>query len=1165
MKTILMKRFTIYTFLFMLLGALPALQAQVTVSVTINDGEANTTCSDLLSAPDPIWRVDIEQEGWQTYPATAICYQNPPFEQYTATYNCVADIPAEVEVCFEVSENDGTLFEIGVGCALNPECVESICENFIIPAAGTTADYNLALPVGLSSGGFVDFTVAVSETFDSVNDLPCDAIDFGAIPLNDSVGTITQSIYGNTCATNINEPNPLDIGQFSNNYGVWFTFTTDDASQAIIIEGVSDPENTGDSIDLQIALYQSDDGTCNGNFIYLQQAGPPNSLDGTIRFYCPEPNTQYYVLVDGDFLTPTTPQGLFGLRISSESGVEGGDERCDAEDLGAVPEGGSVSTAAVQSNFCATAFNDPFSPNFPLQNSVWYRFEAPPSGHVTINGEVLGSLNFRMQIGVYRSFNGSCTGFFSHFASQYTEEDLGEVFEVSCLFPGEPYWLVVDGAGEQNRGLFTLEISDAGDITPVTQIDTTICAGESYQAGNSTYTVSGLYQDTIQLFAGCDSIVISDVNVLPPVEVTIDTLSPAIGEGAPNGIAAVYATGGAGNYTYLWCTGETGTEAENLPGGSDCCVTVTDDFGCEAIECFTVDFVNPVAPVFTTDTVPCFGEAGGAINLSVEEGRAPYQYSWQNADNSLNGAGTIAMAGDVAVIDGLPAGTYTVTVADAYTEAAFTVEIFQPEPLEVTLVALQDASCFGFCDGALEVAAAGGVGGYTYEWTGGLAPQAVVDNICAGDYTVTVRDANDCSATLPVAVKEPVEFIVTPAVEQPVSCLGGADGRVSVTTNGAPVAYLWDTGDTTPEVDSLPAGFYEVTVTNDDGCEGTATVQVTQPTEAVTAAIAEVSAISCADAADGQLEALPMGPGANFTYQWSNGSQEALAGALGPGNYTVTVTNENGCSAEAAYDLTAPPVLNAGWRAEDLTCLNEVNGGSIALDTVFGGTSPYEFSLDGVLYSGQSTFGGLFAGSYRVWVRDARGCELDTELSVAGPPALSVSLDGDTTIHLGDTFELIAQANSDNVTYQWTSSLGDSLAPDGRLLMHQPLATAVYRVSILDTVTFCTATDFISVNVVTDRRVFIPNAFSPNGDGFNDTFTIFGGEDVVQVVQFRIFSRNGALVFEEGGFIPNDTQVAWDGKLRGQDLNSGVYVYYAELEFLDGKTEVFSGEVVLLR
>jgi hypothetical protein len=138
-----------------------------------------------------------------------------------------------------------------------------------------------------------------------------------------------------------------------------------------------------------------------------------------------------------------------------------------------------------------------------------------------------------MQLALYESNDGTCNGFLNEVDSQYDSQAPDESMEVSCLYGGETYFLLVDG-GIDFDGLFSLRLTDAGDITPITMIDTILCAGTVLAVGSNVYESSGSFVDTIPLFGGCDSIVFSNLVVLPPLTLEVEQTMVAIGEGAAN-------------------------------------------------------------------------------------------------------------------------------------------------------------------------------------------------------------------------------------------------------------------------------------------------------------------------------------------------------------------------------------------------------------------------------------------------------------------------------------------------------------------------------------------------------------------------------------------------------------------------------------------------------
>lgn len=1144
-----------------------SLFSQVTIELNVISGSSTTTCDDGVfgGAPDPLWQVNVEGEGALTYPANGPCFTAFPNVQYSNSVDCYLDVPATIEVCFTAFENDGLVIPIIGTCDIAAECSETVCQDFNVPAIGTTEAFSLALPNNLSSGGAVNFEIAVSE--DISNNFICNAIDLGVVGAGTIIGDSSIGAYSNNCSDDDNDISTTDFGIFEDDNTVWFSFTTGpDVGPQIFVDVTNDPENTGDLLDVQIALFETSDGTCTGTPTLVDSEAPINSLDAFMDFKCVQPNTTYYLLVDGGYFDPNeTVTGIFGLQLTNVVATEASDTPCGADDLGVVPEGGSTSLNGFYSNFCATGTGDINIPAFGTQTSVWFRFTPPSSGHVLVEAtaEPGGLDPLDIQMAVLRSF-GSCTGVFIHLESDDNTTSLDQSLEVSCLYDDEEYWILVDGAVANQYGTFTLSVTDAGDITPIGVVDTTICAGDSYTVVGSTYTDTGTYFDTIPVFFACDSVIQTNLTVLDPIEITINQTLPAVNQGGINGQAEVSAIGGDGNYSFAWCTGETGTMANMLVGGEECCVTVTDDFGCESIECFTVEFVTEIIPTFENDTLLCNGDTDGIITFSAADGYPPYEYTWEKNDGTINGNGTIMAAGDQVMLPNLPAGDYSITITDLFFDTTFVASVIEPTLVEVVVDEVVPASCFEFCDGSISVSGVGGAGNYTYAWSNGSTSAMNID-LCAGDYTVTITDENGCEAEMTITITEPDEFIATATQTQAVSCFEGIDGQATVTTNGNPTIFAWETGDDTPDVVGLSAGTYMVTVTNEDGCLDTTFVDITQPDSPVSVQIGVGNPISCAGEADGSLLANVSGPGTNFSYNWTNGGTEQNTTGLSSEEYSVTVSNELGCEAIASVFLDEPLPIQADISTIDITCLDPENGGIILIDTVTGGNGGYEYSLDGVIFSSASGFFNLFEGGYEIAIRDGKGCEEVFPVTVMGPPELVVDLGMDDEVTQGEIIDLVAITNGGtNLVYTWTPIDSTTVVADSTLTA-QPIESTVFQVVVEDTVSFCTAIDQIAIAVNRDRKIYMANAFSPNNDGANDKFMVQSGVGVVQVKSFRVFDRYGALVFEQTNFQPNDPDFGWDGQFNGRELNTGVYVFMAEIEFLDGLTEVFKGDVMLMR
>jgi len=325
--------------------------------------------------------------------------------------------------------------------------------------------------------------------------------------------------------------------------------------------------------------------------------------------------------------------------------------------------------------------------------------------------------------------------------------------------------------------------------------------------------------------------------------------------------------------------------------------------------------------------------------------------------------------------------------------------------------------------------------------------------------------------------------------------------------------------------------------------------------------------VSCPDSEDGSATVLPLGGLPPYTYVWSDGQTGAEAEDLAAATYTVTMTDAGGCIGTASVTLTAPSGITATVSGVSPLCFGDRDG-SILIEALDGGSGPYSFSMDGNVF--QSIPGGppftianLAAGAYDLIVRDVNGCTTSVAANVVAQEELMLDLGEDRTIKLGDSTLIRAQVNFDIAQLQWTPTLNLS-TPDASDSYANPIESTAYRLTAEDA-NGCSVSDVVMIFVNKTRSVYIPNVFSPNGDGLNDMFTIFAGSDAVEIKGFIIFDRWGNMLYQKGPFLPNDLQHGWDGTFEGREMNAAVYVYYAEVVFVDGQTEVFKGDVILMR
>jgi len=1154
--------------LIMCTASWTTLYAQFEVLITITGGTATTTCGDVFSPPDPQFSVNIGNTGWVTYPPDGSCYTDFPNTQWQQSFNCLSDVPPNIEICFRAFENDPNPF---VPCDVNESCLEEICGTFPLPPFGG-GNFTLALPAGGASEGEVQFAITNQGFPGGINDMICAALDLGSFGLFDTLGFADLSVFSNYCGTNTGEPNPSDDGaNWNNDGGTWYSFTTGNiVGSAVGVLANSDPQNTGDPVNLQLAIYASDNGSCGGNLTLVGESYTPADFDEIALAPCLQPNTTYWVMVDGSSDTPDEQYGVFGMEIIDYHSTEAPDLPCGALSLGAVPDNDFVQDTML-SNFCATAVGDPVVSGFGTQSSVWFTFTPPATGHVQIDarGNMSTPFPLDMQMAVFESASGNCFGPFVQVSDGVDPAGMDASIELSCLDPNKTYYIMIDGTANQfSRGIFDIRVTGLPDDTPVFDQTVVLCAGESIQVGTSTYDQTGMYSDLITLPNGCDSIVNTDLTVLPPLLIDLTIDQQANGMGGTDGQATASATGGQTPFAFEWSDGQTTGTATGLVGGDNYCVTVTDAEGCQDDTCFVMPFIVNFVPTVNGDSLSCNGDTDGTIEISAFAGQPPYSFMWEKDDLSLNGNGNIPNENEVVTINFLPAGTYHVSISDNIFDTTLTVEIWEPEALNLVLVNKQDPGCFGDSDGFLVVSPSGGTPPYSYNWSN-MGTTDSLPNLSAGLYSVTLSDANNCPAAFSFTLDDPPLFTATVFEQKPVSCIGDADGIIAVNTNGTPASFLWSTLDTTAVVQNLPAGAYSVTVTNTDGCTATASGQISEPATPVTVQINEILGVSCAGQSDGMLEAVATGPGNSFTYAWSPPNAGSTFDGAGAGTYSVTVTNDLGCTAEAAISITDPAPMNITASATGESCADGSNGGngSIFVENVTGGTSPYVYSIDGNTYSPNPLIPDLTGGTYTLFVQDSRGCESSTTVTLEGVPNLSFDLGDDMEVVLGDSVTLDATpsfTDLNGLTYQWEPA---ALFPCQNCAVNgfYPTNNTSVTVTVMDETSNCRFTDDITILVNKIRRVYIPNIFSPNDDGINDYFAIYGGTDVEIVTTLKIFDRYGGLVFEAQNFIPEGNAARWDGRAKGEELNPGVFVYFAEVRFRDGETAIYRGDVTLIK
>ncbi len=367
---------------------------------------------------------------------------------------------------------------------------------------------------------------------------------------------------------------------------------------------------------------------------------------------------------------------------------------------------------------------------------------------------------------------------------------------------------------------------------------------------------------------------------------------------------------------------------------------------------------------------------------------------------------------------------------------------------------------------------------------------------------------------------------------------------------------------------NLSAGTYEINITDANGFSTILTTEIIQNSSPdLTAFITSDYNgfnISCVGGSDGAAQAEAINGQAPYSYFWSNGETTNAIENLAAGTYFVTVTDALNCDNETDVILTEPDILSLIFEVSDLDCFGQNDGSIVAV--VAGGVPPYAFILNDSDAQESNIFTGLTDGIFTITVEDANGCKTSEAIGINAPLEVDVELGENLNIELGDNSSIVALTNIDAImidSIDWTG-VDSSECPECLTQFVTPLFTTTYSVNITAE-NGCTGSDDLTIFVDRDKNIFVPTAFSPDSD-LNNLAMIFAAENVVtNVKEFKIVNRWGNMLFEYYNFLPNDPTFGWNGVFRNQPMNTGVYIWYAVVEFVDGETELFKGDITLIR
>ncbi len=693
--------------------------------------------------------------------------------------------------------------------------------------------------------------------------------------------------------------------------------------------------------------------------------------------------------------------------------------------------------------------------------------------------------------------------------------------------------------------------------------------GYSYSWSNAATSdsLTGLNDGTYTITAtdvnGCSATNQAVLAAPNPIVITIDSTGNPTCNGSADGYIALTATGGTPAYTYSWNNTMTSDSIMGLMAGTYS-VTVTDANGCSVTDQTTLTEPNLLILVIdSTGNPTCNGSADGYIAVSATGGTAPFTYLWNTASTSDS-------------LINLNDGTYMVTVTDANGCTAMGQAILNvPNPIVATIDNVVNNSCAGQADGSIDVTALGGLGSLSYLWSNGAVSQDLA-SVADGIYTLTVSDVNGCFVTVQDTIVPTVLLTLSDSVE---TACAGDPIIVRLTAGGGSGSYSYDWG-TTSTSTSDTAQFalastatltVVVTVTdNVNGCTIIATIPL-QGVAPVLVTLDNIQNIACGATAPGQIDLTVVGGTTPYNYVWSDASTAASLTSTTTGSFSVTVTDDNGCTATAG-PFIIDQNLDAAVSIDTINLITACDGQATGALVARSSDPSTTFAWSNG--SSDSSISNLAAGTYTVVGTNSFGCTDTVSVTIIAPtlPTLDAAVQTvgtrQVSVPLSTSVTLIA--GSTGFDYLWTA-IADPVTGNPNIATNNTATTTatpdpagdywyVVTASATTNDTVCSVSDTVMV-MVEQPFEGVPNAFTPNGDAVNDLFrpTFLSDEEVTT---FRVFNRWGQEVYNGD----ENHGEGWDGTYQGTEQPTEVYIYVITYKRASEPTErEIRGEVTLIR
>lgn len=637
-------------------------------------------------------------------------------------------------------------------------------------------------------------------------------------------------------------------------------------------------------------------------------------------------------------------------------------------------------------------------------------------------------------------------------------------------------------------------------------------------------------------------------------KIDVDCNGDLTGEGT------ILAKGGTTPYQYSFNSGPFGTNNvfSGLAAGSYI-IDIEDNNGCPAS--VPLDIFQPgplVTVVAQLNDVSCFGLNDGEVVLQGTGGTPGYKFSIDGV-NFVNDS----------TFSNLGAGSYTFHLQDDNDcRDSITVQISEPQPVGVTVANVKDVDCFDTPSGTITLTGSGGTQPYSFsiDTAQTFISGNIFENLPDGSYRIIIMDANGCTAETTAEIVEPPQMLGEIDVTE-IQCAGDSNAMATafITGGSPPYRYDWTTGATTQTITNLAAGNYVVLVTDSRDCQISVSTEVLEP-PAFEFDTLTYTDVTCYGGTDGSAFAEAIGgSGPPYVYSWSNGGNNQAVFDLPAGQHIITVTDTNNCVLVDTIDIAQPDsIIIEIVDMEDAFC--NLNNGSVTVQAS-GGIPEYKYTWETTPPQegpmAFDLFGVPFGGPYTVIVTDSNNCVQTLEVSIGSADPAIADFEHDfnqrDTIILSDRGVQFNNLSQNAITYLW--DFGDGATSTQVNPTHVYTREGVYTVTLIayDLNLGCPDTTSRTFYLLPPGAIYVPNAFTPNGDGHNDNFFPVG----IGVVRMNmdIYDRWGHHLVT----LYNMSEY-WNGRNKnGNAVQEGVYVWVIDALINDGTRVQRAGTVTLIR